>query len=94
MNRKQTETACAVNYFDSTRKRMRNAKNEEIGVALLKWISAGRNPNIILIVAVLKEKKVFWPKLQMSMILWVQTDNYQYLQNAMKLSIKIYHEES
>lgn len=59
-NREQIETACAINKFEPARKRMRTAKNEEIEVALLRWIREARNQNIILSGAVLQEKAKFF----------------------------------
>lgn len=59
-NRNKIEAAYSVNQFEPTRKRMRTAKNEDVEVALLRWIKEARSQNIILTGAVLQEKAKFF----------------------------------
>ncbi|XP_042902295.1 tigger transposable element-derived protein 4-like [Parasteatoda tepidariorum] len=59
-NREKIEVAYAINQFEPARKRMRTGGNEEIEVALLRWVREARSQNLPLTGHVLQEKaKVF-----------------------------------
>lgn len=59
-NRDKIEAAYAVNQFEPARKRMRAGKNEDVEVALLRWIREARSQNIILTGTILQEKAKFF----------------------------------
>lgn len=41
-NRQNVEAAYSMNQFEPKRKRMRTAKNEDVEVALMRWITEAR----------------------------------------------------
>lgn len=59
-NRYKIEAACVSNKFEPNRKRMRLAKNEEVEIALMKWISEIRSKNRPLTGDILQEKALFF----------------------------------
>ena len=59
-NQNKIEAAYAVNQFEPSRKRMRTGKNDDVEVALLRWIREARSQNIILTGAILQEKAKFF----------------------------------
>lgn len=58
-NRYKIEAACVSNKFEPNRKRMRLAKNEDVEIALMKWISEIRSKNTPLTGDILQEKALF-----------------------------------
>ncbi len=60
-NREKIEAAYASNQVEPKHKRMRTAKNEDVEIALMRWIKEVRSQILTLTGGILQEKRYFSP---------------------------------